>query len=710
MLISKRGLVVLAMAGAIAIPATLSMFGSDASTSRTRPVTNPAPAGVVKVPSPSDYLTTQVEYYLTDEGIGFIRPGLKIAVQSITIGSDRKPVVELTFKDDYNQPLDRLGQVTPGAISASMILAWYNPETRLYTSYTTRVQNSVAGNPNHPASAVQASADSGGRWTDLELGRARYTFGTALPTGFDQTKTTTLGIYATRNLTALIGKSYYANVEHDFRPDGGTIAATAKWDKIKDGACLNCHDPLAIHGGSRRDVKLCVLCHSPQTDDPDTGDSVDMAYMVHKIHNGPNNTKPYVIIGNRNSVHDYSHVTYPQDIRNCDNCHEGINASQKPTQSNVWYTYPSRRACGACHDAIDFENGVGHPKQPDDAACANCHQPESEKEFDASIKGAHTIPVKSKQLKGINVQIVSVTNTKPGEKPTVVIKATYNDGTAFDWRQLSASRHPILAGPATSYTKYYREDARTAGVWDAAKGTVTYTFTNKIPDDAKGTWTISGDFRGNATIKDGQGNDLTVSESGMNPIKYFSVDASPVTPRRTSATIGQCNACHDRLALHGGQRLALDECIICHNPTMTDVAQRTSGTPASISMARMTHRIHTGHLLIDDYTIYGFGRTPHNYNEVLYPGDRRNCQACHTSSGYLLPIAKGADPVVTPDDYWSPQGPGTSACLGCHDSQDAAAHAYLNTANFPGSTGPSESCGACHGTNSTWSVDKVHAR
>ena len=39
----------------------------------------------------------------------------------------------------------------------------------------------------------------------------------------------------------------------------------------------------------------------------------------------------------------------------------------------------------------------------------------------------------------------------------------------------------------------------------------------------------------------------------------------------------------------------------------------------------MIHRIHTGEELTQDYTIYGYGGTPYNFNEVLYPGDRRNC-------------------------------------------------------------------------------------
>ena len=60
--------------------------------------------------------------------------------------------------------------------------------------------------------------------------------------------------------------------------------------------------------------------------------------------------------------------------------------------------------------------------------------------------------------------------------------------------------------------------------------------------------------------------------------------------------------------------------------------------------------------------------------------------------------------------YRPPQGPGTAACLGRHDNRDAAAHAYLNTVSFPGSSGPTEACGTCHGTGKDWAVEKAHAR
>ncbi|RPJ53629.1 MAG: hypothetical protein EHM23_30560 [Acidobacteria bacterium] len=125
-------------------------------------------------------------------------------------------------------------------------------------------------------------------------------------------------------------------------------------------------------------------------------------------------------------------------------------------------------------------------------------------------------------------------------------------------------------------------------------------------------------------------------------------------------------------------------------------------------MKFMVHRIHKGHELTRDYTIFGRGGTPHNYNEIGYPASRANCTKCHEGTSYSLPSA-GVESTVEPREFYSPIPPNSAACLGCHDSLDAAAHTYLNTANFPGGT-VGESCGVCHGPNSEFAVAKVHAR
>src|SRR5450759_955166 len=81
------------------------------------------------------YGANDAEYYLTQDQIGYIRPGLHVTINSITIPADRRAVVDFSLTDDFGQPLDRAGNVTPGAISVSFILAWWDPVQRQYTAY-----------------------------------------------------------------------------------------------------------------------------------------------------------------------------------------------------------------------------------------------------------------------------------------------------------------------------------------------------------------------------------------------------------------------------------------------------------------------------------------------------------------------------------------------------------------------------------------------
>jgi len=644
------------------------------------------------VEPPHVYAVSEAEHYLTAQQVEYIRPGYNITLVSIQIPADRRPLVEVTFTDDKGQPLDRLGNITPGALSASFILAWYDAPNRDYISYTTRTQTS----PITKVSAVQASADSNGTWNELAMGRYTYKFRTVLPASFDQTKTHTLGIYGSRNLQAIIEKMYYDNVLYDFRPDGGPVTST--WAAFETATCNACHDPLGLHGGSRREVKLCVLCHNrTQSLDPDTGNTVEMRLMVHKIHNGPNLAKGYTIIGFNQSVADYSHVTYPQDVRNCTTCH-------KPSapEGHIWFSNPQRSACGSCHDSVDWVTGENHAAGPqaDDSACASCHQPQGEFEFDVSIKGAHTIPTKSAQLKGLKMEILNVTGAAPGAKVTVLFKVTNGDGSPVAASSLN-SLNILLGGSTADYTKTIRESATKA---TASGDAWVYTFTAALPADAAGSWTASADCYRNVTLNPGP--TAAVREAAVNPIYTFAVTDAQATARRTSVDLAKCNKCHETLALHGGQRYKIEECVICHNPVADDKSVRPAdqGLPESISMQRMIHRIHTGEELSQDFTVYGRGSSLNNYNEVLYPGDRRNCVACHVAGAYTVPLPDGVIPTVTQRDYYSPMQPTAAACLGCHDSKPVAVHAYTMTSFF------GEACEACHSNDAEFAVDKVHAR
>ena len=108
--------------------------------------------------------------------------------------------------------------------------------------------------------------------------------------------------------------------------------------------------------------------------------------------------------------------------------------------------------------------------------------------------------------------------------------------------------------------------------------------------------------------------------------------------------------------------------------------------------------------MTSDYTVYGFGNTANSFNEVTYPGDRRNCVKCHLANTYTVPLPSTATPTTMPRGYWDPYLPTAAACLGCHDSLSAAVHAYVNTSAI------GESCAVCHKEGADNAVGLEHAR
>ncbi|MBP7677662.1 MAG: OmcA/MtrC family decaheme c-type cytochrome [Thermoanaerobaculia bacterium] len=650
----QRGLMFVLAAGTLAIPSSVppdTRAGGRAAA--------PVEPQTVSVYTPADK-----EFYLTEDQMDFIRPGFKVVFGTVTdMAPGKKPSVEVTLLDQFDQPLDRLGGKTPGVISLRFIPAVWDPATGYYDDLI----NSSNGYP---------SRDNTGKWEDLGNGKYKYTFAATMP-NFDVNKPMTLAVTGNRNMVDYLGKSYYVNTFKDFVPATGAAATT--WAVTTTAKCNACHDPIVGHGSNYREAKTCALCHN-KNDMAGDNQPYDMG-IWHRIHSS--------------NLEDVGDIHYPQYyLNNCEACHDS-----KQPQGTVYLTKPGANSCGGCHADIDFAAGVGHPAQANDSACANCHQPDSGVEFDASVKGAHTLLLESKQLKGLKAEILSVTNTAPGQNPIVTFKLSDSTGV-LDPKPFGSNANVLLAGPTTDYATWpnIRESVANA-VFNGTNA--VYTMKWKVPEDFKGTITYSMDVRRSVTV-----NGRTFNEGAFNPI-FNAAATGSVVPRRNVVSQAKCLACHDWLPLHGGQRLAVAECLLCHAPNGDDASRRpaANGPAESVQMARMIHRIHAGAELTQEYTIYGYGGTPYNFNGVHYPGDLRNCTFCHTSAGTAnLPAPKGTLNVITMRDYFTPQGPGTAACLGCHDTRDAAAHAYLNTAVF------GEACGACHGANSEWSVTKVHAR
>jgi OmcA/MtrC family decaheme c-type cytochrome len=654
---------------------------------------------LVSAPGPT-YTASDKEFYADPNLINFVRPGLIMKVTAAEIATDGTIKAKITLTDPKGLGLDRLGITTPGAVSVSFICAYIPKGKTQYVAYTTRVQTS----PITGVSATQAGSDSGGTWETTGDGQYTYTFKTKAPSGYDRTATHTIGIYGNRNLSEFELPTNYDDDFLHFVPDASKVVTVR--DVVRTATCNNCHDQLAAHGGSRRSIEVCVLCHTPQTIDPDTGNTVDMPVMAHKIHMGgqlPSVVagKPYQIIGNSQSLHDYSTVAFPADPRRCNACHDGT-ATQA---ANVYKA--NRAACGACHDNVNFATGENHLGLPQvsDNQCTQCHIPEGELEFDASIKGAHTIPTFSKELAGVNFKLLGVENNAPGKKLTVLFSIAENSGKPILPSKMTRLSL-VLAGPNTDYVAlpvgYISETATTAQCNSDATA-CWYTYNAALPADAKGSWTVGIEGRLDRTIYPGTQVQQTVRDAGVNKVIYFSVDGSKVQPRRAVVATANCNKCHSFLSLHGGNRNQVEQCVLCHDPVHTD-----NSTPArSIDFSLFIHKIHTGEELGAPYV---WGST--DFSEVRYPalspsgsaGDRRNCAMCHVNGSEQLPLPASNAKVKDPSAYFSPMGPATAACLGCHVSVEAASHALINTSSL------GESCTVCHGSSSEFSVSKVHAR
>jgi len=669
---------------------------------------------VVLVSAPQPAFTTRDKAYYADEKlVNFVRPGLVVTITSAEILTDGTIRTKFKLADPRGLGLDREGITTPGPVTISFICAYIPKGQTQYVSYTTRVQTSPITN----VAATQAAGQNNGTFDRIGDGEYQYTFSIKAPATIDRTTTHTIGAYASRNLTEFDLGIDRDDATFNFVPDGSRV--TLVRDVIRTGTCNQCHDPLALHGGSRRSMELCVLCHTPQTVDPDTGNTADMPVMIHKIHMGADLPSvraggKYVIIGNQQSVHDYSTVGFPADVRvsgttrvgrNCVICHQQGPAGPNQATQATNYLKANRAACGACHDNVKFQTGENHVDLPQftDNQCTTCHVPQEEYDFDASIMGAHLVPRFSSQLPGTVLELVRVDDGAAGKRPTVTFRVKDKSGRPIPLNQMN-SLALVLAGPTSDYASYVSEDPRAAG--GTGDGTYFWTMAASIPANAKGSYSIGISGYRNVTLLEGTRRQTVVRDAGVNKVIHFSVDGSPVAQRRTVVSLAKCNTCHYSLDLHGSNRNQIEFCVFCHNPNQDDRSRRPAAQmPAqTVDFRHMIHRIHTGEENDREYTVYGFGNTPHDYTEVRFPGDRRNCDKCHVNGSQLLPLRENLLPVSNPRGWLNPTLPEAAACLGCHTGRAAASHALANTTTL------GESCSACHGQGYQFDVNRVHAR
>jgi len=679
-------------------------------------------------------------------------PGLVIALQEASI-TDGVASALVKITDGAGVPLDRDGRYTTGAVSVSFVLAHLavaaDGGPGQYTAYTTNASGQAAG-------------ESTGTFVEVGVaqGTYRYTFATPIVVA-DPTETHTVGVYGTRTVAAVrVGDDDTL----DFVPSGAAV--TVRRAVVDDGACAQCHDQLALHGGARKSVALCVTCHTEQSIDPDTGNTVDLSVMIHKIHRGKSLPSvvagvPYRIVGFGGAVHDYSTVVYPHSLPNCVTCHrpEAANADN-------WKTKPTVAACTSCHDQIVFapptlpwqQRHIG--QIPATADCSLCHGATSGV---APLVTRHLVPELDAARVEPAITIQSVTGTNPGQQPTITFTAQLPAGTPLNLRTRPLpSMRATFAGPNTDYARYWQATVLGSGATgvltdvDPANGIFAWTApaTAAIPLDATGSYTAA--FEYNTVYVDPDParppcpptSKTGCKIAGTPPRFAFAVTDAVATPRRTIVTTANCNGCHDQLSFHGGGREDPQYCTLCHNANNVNDERiaRLEGSAEpyvhSVHFKKLIHGIHMGERLTQALVLGGYpgpsvanpSGTQEDFSEVRFPSDVANCKNCHVGTTYRLPLTQPGllptfdqvyacteDPALDTNGLCEPFNPLTpatnrfvpietityqpeaAACLGCHDAAYVAAHTIVMT-----TTTGIESCATCHGPGAEYDVDKVH--
>lgn len=695
---------------------------------------------------------------------------LSTAITRVEINALGQPVVHFTVTDATNAAIR---DVTAGAVRFIIAKLQSSELGNLHgtwQSYINRVEQPGVGPGLVPRLQATAEPGTSGSLVNNADGTYTYTFAqsitetAALPAEIvEQAEVEGLDLGYDADLTHRVSIQFSGNLpsnpSYDFQPSTGATDQIPRALIAATSSCNKCHENLGIHGGGRTEMDYCVTCHNPGSTDANSGNSVAMDEMIHKIHFGASLPSvlaggSYTIYGFRNSVHDYSGIRYPRDHRGCVECHAGsatdAGIATTTTNGDNWNEFPTTRACVACHDDLDMAEH--YSGQVNDKNCRSCH---STGGIAGSVAQSH-LPTEQKAAESYLFDILAISNTGPGQSPVIdfqVLDPT-NGNKKYDIKNdapftQSGGASRLAATVAWSTQEYTNtgnraSDANAVSVDALAEsqnlGDNTFRVKSPVPiPDGSEDPFVAASGSGTVTLEGHPAQDLGNGEITQIPVRNaaadFSIDEPDGVPsaRRKIVELNRCLNCHDSLVLHGNNRTDnLQGCATCHNPRNTDRAVReiTFNPPTdgkaeeSLDFKTMVHGIHAAAFREQPLQIVGFrGFSTHVYDEttVHYPAPLTNCRSCHINDSYALPIPPtvlgvsvdtGSDRMNPGDDIVT--SPAMAVCGSCHDSEASAAHMTnfggdpLTTQAQLDSGVTSEQCANCHGRGEFSAVDTVH--
>lgn len=516
-------------------------------------------------------------------------------------------------------------------------------------------------------SAIQAFNESGtvGQLVLNPDGYYTYTFKTDIKNPaqtngvvFEPGRTHRIAIQLTYLNAA--GTQVFVNPTFDFTVDGAgnsvPVTDPSQDRKVVDVAtCNSCHQKLAHHGAGRVDTQYCVMCHNPGNVDPNSGNSLNFATMVHKIHAAKLLASQVATGGELYTIRtdDLSDIGFPQDLRNCAVCHSGANPATP--QGDNWKTKASREACLTCHTSAAGTNWFtqhtffNRNRDPNAAAtqlpnseCVRCHAPGTS----LAPERVHFNQVQADAAKyKMNIEsavfdgTARVVNVKYFLSDPTNGDAAYNlvtpdctgagatlacaNTTQFGNLRLYLA-YPNMAGQPGGVTEFtsFNNGGGNANVFaykGVNDGSNHYTAQIPVPADVPGISVASGTGRvmsvGQVKEPKLQAQAIGDPRPPVSPAVLVSVGVQntavdialtgALLPRRQVVATEKCNVCHGMLgtasasntlanAFHGGARNIVEACVVCHDPNRMSTTIMTNGLALneSFQFKRMIHGIH----------------------------------------------------------------------------------------------------------------------
>jgi OmcA/MtrC family decaheme c-type cytochrome len=593
-------------------------------------------------------------------------------ITSVTISGP--PVVKFELKDENGAPLQGLPAADLG-FSIAQLVPGQNGMSSQWNSYIYGTvtpgacPSGVTSCDGAPKTQATVETATSGTFVDNGDGTYQYTFLKDITKDpnviYSATLTHRVG-FEIRNLVQA------NNGPYTFQPSTGDTLGIFSREIVETATCDNCHTSLTAHGGARVEVQYCVMCHNPGTTDPYSDNTLDMKVMIHKIHtgntlpsiqtvSGPNTTPTlglgYWIVGHGDSLDNFNTLLYPQDTRNCVTCH--VQSIPAATQAANYFTVPTAKACGACHDNVNFTTGANHSSGnivANDSQCTTCHGATSTIDNgQLQVVAAHIIPevvaatkfqyvvnnVTFKTTAGSIYPVVkfSVIDPTNGNAPYNILTAAPFAGTdpgtgtpvcADDTARLAID----IAWDTSDYTNC--GSGVTPATWGQpislnplagcgtatpapgltgpdATGAFTMTSPTPLPNPPAANCPPAGGTACPAianvgVVIEGHPGIVTIGPGATaipvtSAVSYANVAGAAPVARRVVVDIAKCDVCHSLLALHGTNRNNNTQvCVACHNPASTDVSERqTLGatTPGIDGLWEQTidfkHMIHAIH-------------------------------------------------------------------------------------------------------------------